>query len=641
MKNENKKVKILIVEDELIVAKNIESQLQRLGYEVPGSASSGLEAIALAERYRPKLILMDIKLSGEMDGITAADIIRRRFRIPVVYLTAYADHETLQRAKSTEPFGYILKPFELRNLHSTIEIALYKNQLENQLVQSELRFRTLAESSPVGIFQSDENGDCVYVNKSWCEMAGISPAQAMGRGWMAALHPDDREAIAAQWYGKIQSGEVFELEYRFQTPTGNITWVFGRAVALKIDPELKNGYIGSFTDITVRKKLEEELLVGRKLESIGILAGGIAHDFNNLLSVIMGTISLMKEDSAITKEQYRMLVNMEKSSVQASELAQKLITFSKGGWLNRKKMGIPALIDELVLEQFTQTRSLFRVDFPSDLSAIDGDWVQLKQVFSNLLLNAVEAGSDRENEIFISGRNIGVTPEEMKAITKPGAYVKITVRDTGEGISRENLEKIFDPYFSTKEKGCKKGMGLGMSICYSIIQKHGGFIEVRSEVCCGTTVDVYLPAYSDEAIPLNEASKKTPEAPVQSRVLIMDDEPVVLDVTCKMVQRLGFVAERFSEGGKAVEAYKKGLEEKQPFDVVLLDLINKMGMGGNEALQQILEINPAVKAIALSGYADTGEIERLKSCGFCEVLVKPYKLSDLKEILDRFCLKRA
>ena len=633
------KFRIMIVEDELIVAQNLENQLQKLGYEVPAVVNSGQEAILTAAKIKPHLVLMDIKLSGSMDGIDAADQIHTRFHIPVVYLTAYADEETLQRAKATDPFGYILKPFELRKLHSTIEIALYKHQMEMKLKESELRFRTLAYSSPVGIFQTNAKGDCIYVNRRWCEIAGLSPKQAMGSAWTTAIHPEDRDTISRAWYTMTQSGGEleFEQEFRFQTPSGKTTWVFGHAAALKSKSREKIGYIGTITDISVRKKLEDELLTSKKLEAIGILAGGIAHDFNNLLSVIMGTISIVKEDANITEGQYELLESVERASAQASELAQKLITFSKGGWLNRKKVNVRQILEEVILDRFANSEAAARikVNIPHNLLPVDGDENKLKQVFVNLLLNAVEAGGV-EKGITITAKNVEIVEENAQAPLKKGLYAKITIEDKGSGIPEELLGNIFDPYFTTKEKSSKKGLGLGMTICYSIIRKHGGHIAAKSEEGKGTAVNVYLPAFSaPKPAPVPGETDASPKTETTTpRVLLMDDDPVVQDVTGQMLKRLGYEVEIFNEGLQAIKAYKKAMESNNPFDVVLLDLVNKQGMGGRETLAELLKMDPGVKAVAISGFSNETEIKMLKREGFIAVLFKPYKMADIEQVLS-------
>jgi two-component system cell cycle sensor histidine kinase/response regulator CckA len=633
------KIQIMIVENELIVAKNIENHLRKMGYELISIVDSGEKAIARAAEAKLDLVLMDIKLAGEIDGIEAARQIHERFQIPVVYLTAYADDETLQRAKVTAPYGYIIKPFEPKKLHTTIEIALYKNNMERKLKESELRFRTLASFSPVGIFQTDINGHCVYVNERWCEIAGLSPEQAMGNGWVTALHPEDRAAISNAWYHMAESGGEFTREYRFQTAGGKITWVYGHAAPLKKESGEKTGYIGTITDITLHKNWEDALLTNKKLESIGILAGGIAHDFNNLLSVIMGNISMIKNESNITSDQNYMLKSAEIASTQAAELAQKLITFSKGGWLDRKEIIFSQLIQDTILDNFSQRESLFDIDIPDNLRNINGDPAYLKQVFTNLLLNAVEADKNNKGKIMVAARNVDTIEENIPL--KKGQYVKITVKDKGIGIPKEQLDKIFDPYFSTKVRWAAKGMGLGLTICYSIIQKHEGHISVTSEPGKGTTVEVYLPAFhffrtSPDTL---LSSRKSTIPPPAGKALVMDDEAVIQDVVGQMLKRLGYEIATFEEGQQALEAIEKAGKTGNPFKVAFLDLLNKKGMDGKEMLKQMLKRAPQVTTIAISGFSDGSDINTLKQLGFADVLYKPFKLSDLKTVLDKIFKK--
>lgn len=621
--------KILIVEDELIVAQSLENQLRKLGYNIAGKAGYGQEAIDLAGQTNPDMVLMDIKLSGSMDGVEAAEHINKKFGIPVVFLSAFADKETLQRAKITDPYGYIVKPFELRKLYTTIEIALYKHQMEKKLKESELRFRTLAQSSPVGIFQTDTEGHCVYVNERWCQVSGLTPEQAMDKGWQQSLHPEDKQHVSDTWYKMARENGVFALEYRFLTPDDKISWVYGHAAPLTDEDGNHIGYIGTITDITERKSLEDELLTNKKLEAIGILAGGIAHDFNNLLSVIMGNVSMLKSYHNLSQVQYRMMEQVESAVSQAADLAQKLITFSKGGWLNRKKIEAQSFFEDIISEKFPQLDGIVKTDFPHNLHRIDGDRSQLKQAFTNIITNAVEAGNN-VNEISINAQNF--TAAEKDEPLEQGNYVKFTITDRGCGISPENAGKVFVPYFTTKSRGAQKGLGLGLTICYSIIQKHGGHIRVNSAVNEGTTIDVFVPAPTDEKT--ETPGTREPGAPA-AKIMVMDDEFVVQDITKKMLERLGYKVEIFEEGQQAVQAYQLALDKGEPFHLVFLDIVNKTGMGGKETIRKILQADPLVKAVAISGFTDVSETANLKKDGFKEVLFKPFKYSDLKGVLEK------
>lgn len=628
------KTSIMIVEDELEVAENIKDQLDKIGYNVAAVVSKGEDAIKCVEEHEPDLVLMDIHLPGPLDGIDTAEKIHNFFNIPIIYLTAFADSETLERSRITEPFGYILKPFELKALQSTIEIALYKHRMEKQLKESESRFRTLAESAPVGILQTDLNGNCIYVNEKWCEITGLTTEQAMGNGWSENIHPEDKDHVSYQWQQMYSQKGKFALEYRFQTPDGKISWVFGQAVALGDEKSIKTGYMSTIIDITDRKKLEEKLLTAKKLESLGILAGGIAHDFNNLLSVIMGNISMVKDEVSEQKDLFRMLATAEKSSCEAASLAQKLTTFSKGGWLQKKKAYLPEILKNAVEQVLVNTKYSFITDIPADLLPIDGDEVQLIQVFENILCNSVESlnektGALNDNEanknnchIIIQARNYTLPSKEPQQL-KPGKYIRVTIEDKGIGILPEHLGKVFDPYFSTKNISSRKGIGLGLAICYSILNKHEGSIKIESEPGKGTMVELLLPAYVEI----------TNKELTGTRIMVVDDEPNLLEITSRMLTKMGYQVNTFNEGLAALTAYKKAKEMGQPFAIVIVDIIIKKGISGQEFFRHLRRIDPSAKAIAVSGNVDKANIDELKIQGFHDVLLKPYRFKELEKIL--------
>jgi len=633
---EKSKIRIMIVEDEQIVAKHIKNHLEKGGYAFFEVVATGEEAVERAAEIQPDLILMDIRLAGPMDGIQAAGKIRSRFNIPIIYLTAFADSETLERSRATEPFGYLLKPFEAKVLYSTIEVALYKHGMEKKLKESEARFRTLAEAAPVGIFQTDINGDCIYVNEKWSAMAGLSPGEAMGKGWEKALHPEDHQRVSSRWYLLAISGEKFAMEYRFKTPEGKVTWLFGQAAALEDDAGNKTGYMGTVSDITARKELEEKLLTSRKLESLGILAGGIAHDFNNLLSIIMGNISLIREDIPPHEDHYKMLENAEKASAEAGELAQKLITFSKGGWLVKKKASLADILNSAAAQTEANGNCTCDMDIQPDLMPIYGDETQLGQVFSNLLRNAAEA-MENKGKILVRAENSELASEDYHQL-RTGKYIRVTIEDQGVGIPDRHKSKIFDPYFTTKDMGPQKGMGLGLTICYSVINKHGGSIKVDSEPGKGTVVEVYLPAFKEPSAP---AEKKGPVTKGKGRVMVVDDEPDILSITALMLEKMGYRVDTYEEGSGALDAYKRAVQEEQPFDVMLLDLFNKKGMGGEETLRKLLVFDPDAKVIAISGYLEDSDTDDLKKDGFCEVIIKPYRREELDKALSKVLPERA
>jgi PAS domain S-box-containing protein len=642
----NQQAKIMIVEDEPVVAKYIKMHLLKNGYNVTAMESKGEDAVRQAEELLPDLVLMDINLAGAMDGIQAAEKIHARFNIPLIYLTAFADDEILERCRITEPFGYLVKPFEPRALLSTIEIALYKHQLEKQLKESESRFRTLAESAPVGIFQTDLSGNCIYVNGKWCEISGLSSAEAMGRGWARGLHPEDQENIFAQLQQLVQGEEKFTLEFRFQAKDSRVAWVFSQAVALKDENGNRTGYMGTITDITDRKKLEERLLTAKKLESLGILAGGLAHDFNNLLSVIMGNISMVKDEITDRKPLYRMLGNAEKASYEAAALAQKLVTFSKGGWLQKRKISLQEILKNVIAQTLAGTGCSCEPDIPRDLLSLDADEGQLVQVFDNLLRNAVDAvmekaasaaaGDNSIYKIILRAQNHEQRNSDSRQLN-PGRYVKVTIEDNGVGIPQEHLDRVFDPYFSTKNKGTQKGMGLGLAICYSIVTKHDGAIKIESEPGKGTVVELYFPAFDENSSLSADAVTEDVQGsePPEPRVMVVIDDSNLLDVTERMLKKIGYRVDAFKEGNSALEAYKKAKPGAQSFAVVIVDVTVNKEAGGRDFFHQLQRFDPQVKAIAISGYLDSSAIAELTREGFLDILMKPYRLIELEEVLAK------
>jgi PAS domain S-box-containing protein len=294
-------------------------------------------------------------------------------------------------------------------------------------------------------------------------------------------------------------GNFKNKESTFKTREGKeVPILFSKSV-LKDNSETPGGIVCVAKDISERKKLEEEILKTEKLESIGILAGGIAHDFNNLLSVMMGNISLAQLEVSPQDKIYKFLSDLEKAALKAGELTGKFITFSRGGWLKKEQLTLSLLLKNVMAsEPMLQVKTIsYHIDIPDHLLPIHGDKRQLSQVILNLLLNAVEAIPGEEGgRIAVSAENTSITTENQFQL-KPGEYVKVSIEDNGTGIPAEIMDKVFDPYFSTKEKNAQKGMGLGLALCYSIIKKHEGHIHLESEPGKGTTVFIYLPAFSN------------------------------------------------------------------------------------------------------------------------------------------------
>ena len=486
--------KIMVVEDENIVALEIQNILKSLRYDAPIVASSGEEAIRKADETRPDLVLMDIKLEGDVDGIKAAEQIRVLFGIPVVYLTAYADKNTLQRAKITEPYGYILKPLiEKRELHAIIEMSLHKHKMEKALRESEAKYRTLFEGSKDVVFISTPEGKLVDINPAGVELLGASSKEELLKTDIARnlqMNPSNWET-----YRKMieQQGFVKEYELALKRKNGRQVIVILTANAVRDDKGTIVAYQGIMRDVTERRQLEQQLFQAQKIASLGIMAGGVAHEINNPLNVISGAAQLLEKHYPGNEFVQKNVKVIRDAVSRAAKVVNNLMDFARLEPNTSFELLFANRIveDALSMLEYQLNRQQIRIlkNLADDLPFILGNANQLQQVLVNLILNATLA--------MPKGGELSLETKYMND------QVMIKCSDTGEGISAGNLEKIFDPFYTTRAPG--QGTGLGLSISYQIIQQHSGVIEAYSEgKNKGSTFTIKLPVYQRNSASLEE-----------------------------------------------------------------------------------------------------------------------------------------
>ena len=493
-----------------------------------------------------------------------------------------------------------------------------RRQAEELLRTSEEQFRTLCDFAPIGIFKADCLGNNTYSNPQWEEISGLSAEESLGQGWNRVIHPDDRIKTVSAWREAAESGRTLELETRYLIPQGKTVWVRVLASPIKAPDGKITGFVGTVEDVTELRRAREEMLKSQKLESLGVLAGGIAHDFNNILMAIFGNISLARlqmHDPELLAER---LAEAEKAAFRAKGLTRQLITFARGGEPVKRIFELKGVLQEAA--GFATRGSTASVTFSlaDDLLLVAADEGQLSQVFHNLVINAVQAMPD--------GGTVTVRAENFSSPTGK-RFVKVSVADTGVGISEQHLQRIFDPYFTTKQQGS----GLGLATCHSIVRKHGGIITVDSTLGKGSTLTISLPAVdADRDVTPGEQAAV---AHGSGRVLVMDDEKPVRRVMQEMLEMLGYTVECTADGDEAVELYRKRHTEGVPFNAVFMDLTVPGGRGGEDATRDLLALDPEVKVVVSSGYADDPVVAQYREHGFSAVLGKPYRLQDMSRVL--------
>lgn len=494
-----------------------------------------------------------------------------------------------------------------------------------QLSQSEEKYRALMNNASEGIMLADMAGNLLEANKKMLEMVDYSLEELLKLKIPQIIPPAELPRSQGVIAELLASGAVAVADARLLCQDGRIIPIDLTASLVRYAG--KTVIQAILRDISDRKKMEEERLLLSKLESLGLLAGGIAHDFNNILTAILGNISLARMETgqgqAPTRFCLQRMEEAEKACLRARALAGQLLSFAKGGLPIKKPTAVPALLQESVNLALSGSKVRSQLILPEDLWLVEVDEAQISQVFNNLLINADQA-MPAGGTITVRAENVMVGDE---LTLEKGDYVRITISDQGVGIPPHYLHKIFDPYFTTKQKGS----GLGLATSYSIIRNNAGYISVESESGVGTTFSVYLPA-THAAEPAPKIAVSAP-LPGQGRILVMDDEEMVREILSNMLGKLGYEPVCAVDGEEAIRLYQEARASGRPFTAAIFDLTVPGGMGGKEAIRRLLAIDPRIKALVSSGYSEDPIMAEFRNSGFQGVISKPYRIMELSQAL--------
>jgi two-component system cell cycle sensor histidine kinase/response regulator CckA len=632
------KSQILIVEDEGIVAKDIEGCLKHLGYGVVGMASSGEEAIAMAGELCPDLVLMDIVLKGEMNGIEAAEQIYHALNIPVVYLTAYSDESTLQRAKITEPYGYILKPFEEKELHTNIEMALYKHKMESKLRENEKWLATSLKSIGDAVIATDIHGLITFMNPVAENLTGWRQGEATGKllNEVFKVFAEEPGTLSGDpGTHRVKGGVISGLRNHLVlvAKDGREVPIDECASPIKDSWGKALGAILIFHDMTERRKadqeraaLQEQLRQSQRMEAIGQLAGGIAHDFNNLLTIIKGYSQLSRLELKEGGTVRGYIEDIEKATERAANLVRQLLAFSRRQVMEMKIIDLNALardLDKMLRRIIGEDIELITL-LADDLGRLKADLGQIEQVILNLAVNARDA-MPQGGKLIIETANVELDEAYARShiAVIPGCYVMLSVTDTGAGMTPEIKERMFEPFYTTKGK--EKGTGLGLSTVYGIVKQTGGNIWVYSEPGRGTTFKIYLPRVDEplEEVRTRQAAKDIARG--GETVLIVEDEMEVRRLAVRILERQGYKVLEASHGDDALQVCK---EYEGQIPLLVTDVVLP-GMSGRKLAERLRSLHPRMKVLYMSGYTDKAIVHNGELEEGMNFIQKPFSMENL------------
>ncbi len=528
------------------------------------------------------------------------------------------------------------------NEYSLVGVALditLMRVAEEALAAEKERLAVTLRAMNECVITTDVAGLIQYMNPAAAELTGWRAEEVLSRPVeeICRLQNARSDQVVEVPIARVARGDTvadLPAHTRLITRHGGRHQIEGCCAPIHAADSKVVGTVLVFRDVTEQERLEQELVRATRLESVGVLAGGIAHDFNNILTAVMGNLALAQLDIAADSPAGASLRSAEKAALRARDLTQQLLTFAKGGEPVRAAVQLEAIVREMAAFALHGSQVKAFYDMAPNLWPADADKGQIGRVVQNLVINAVQA-MPRGGTLRIMARNDPHDGQSHPSLGQ-GDYIQIAIADTGEGIKQENLARIFDPYFTTKQTGT----GLGLAAVYSIVKKHHGHIDVESQVGQGTTFRIWLPALRQHLVQLDTRTPWNTPDRMEGRVLFMDDEQIIRDMAVMLLQRFGLTVDCAVDGAEAIEKYRTALAAGSRYDLVIMDLTVPGGMGGLDALGHLRLLDPSVRAVVSSGYSSDPVLANYKTHGFAAVIAKPYEVNELSRVL-REVLARA
>lgn len=612
-------LRVLVVEDEALIAEELRERLTRLGATVVGAVDTAEAAVETAIRTRPDIVLMDIRLRGKRDGIAAAADIRDELDAPVVFLTSHSDRATLERAKGSGPFGYVLKPFEERELLITMEMARHRHALEHQLRESERRYAETLHSIGDGVIATDVHGHITFMNPMAEALTGWTLVDAKGSPIDDVLRMTDEadeSRVVSPLMDALERGRAVrgDTELFLISRSGAVIPVDDCAAPITDAKERITGAVMAFRDIRDRrlaenalKRAQEEMFQAQKMESIGRLASGIAHDFNNLLTVINGCADMALEDPSVSDTTRTLLTDIVEAGARAASLTRQFLAFGRKESLRPQSLDLNRLIEDLsaMLRRLIREDIELSVELAPTPVVVFADPTHVEQIILNLVVNARDAMPNGGRIRIVTqlvqigeadGREVGV---------EPGRHAVVSISDAGAGIDEAIRGQIFEPYFTTKSVG--GGTGLGLATVYGIAKQSGGSVTVCSAPGQGATFSVYLPAM---------ATATSAAAEGRETILLVEDESAVRSLLSMLLRRKGYTVLEAANGPEALDVYACHGDR---IHIVLTDVVMPE-MPGPSLVARLRQATPGLRVLYMSGYAS----DQMPAIGGDPFIAKPF-----------------